>query len=500
MADFAVPAAERLRILEEALRFAEVGLYRYRFDGTVLDMNEAAFDMLDLRSRFASPAEVIGRNIEELLVYTGPRRRVRSLIRTRGEARNVLYPFRTLAGQEKWVVHDSFPVIDPATGEEVVQAIIKDVTEAHLREEALRTSEERLSRIVETIAEGIVIIDSSGRITFANAAAEKVLGLPREVITQRTYRDPAWGARTVDGEPIPEQDLPFARVMRSGQPLTGAVLAIQRPDGARVIMSINAAPLRDEGGNIVGVVSSLSDVTERRRLERLRDEFLSTAAHELKTPVATIKGYAQLLQHWTPGGHEPREGAAFEVINRQSDRLSRLVQGLIEFSRLQYERFHLYRRRFDLGGLAADVVTRMQATAPEHRLSLQREGTVPVDADRDRIDEVLTNLIDNAIKASPKGGAIETRVYRQGQEAITSVTDYGVGIPPEKQPHIFERFFQAHAGTPFERGGMGMGLYLGREIIARHGGRMWFHSVLGQGSTFYFSLPLAEGGDDGQGA
>lgn len=490
-------AAERLNIMEEALRFARVGLYRYRFDGTVLDMNEAAFDILGLRDYFNQPADVIGRHIEDLIVYIGPRRRVRRLIRTRGEARNILYPFRTLSGEEKWVVHDSFPIVDPATGEEVIQAIIKDVTADYRREEALRNSEERLARIVETIADGIAILNSAGRFTFANTAAERVFGIPRAELTHRTYNDPVWKLTTVDGRPIPDEDLPFARVMRTGEPVENVEVALERPDGRQIILSHNAAPLRDASGAIVSVVISLSDVTEQRRLERLRDEFLSNAAHELKTPVTTIKGYAQLLQQWTPGGHEPREGVAFEIINRQSDHINRIVNGLLEFSRLQYERLELTRQRFDLGELAAEVVERMQITAPKHRLLLHRESPAPVDADLDRIDGVLTNLLDNAINASPRGGDIQTTVYRQGHEVIVSVLDHGVGIPPEKQPHIFERFYRAHAGTPYERGGMGMGLYLSREIISKHGGRMWFESTWGQGSTFYFSLPLAEGERDG---
>ncbi len=498
MAEATISAPERLRIMEEALRFSGVGLYRYRYDGTVLDMSQVAFDIFDLGSRFRSPADVIGRNIEDLLVYVGPRRLLRSLVRVRGEARNVLYPFRTLSGKMKWVVHDSFPIVDPVTGEEVIQAIIKDVTQAHEREEALRSGEERLERIIEAVAEGIVIVDRSGRFTFANAAAENIVGVPRAVITQRSVSDPAWKLTDANGRPIAREQLPFERVMRTGQPVRNALLAMQGPDGRRITISLNAVPLRDPQGAIMGVVESLTDVSERLRLERLRDEFLSTAAHELKTPVATIKGYAQLLQQWAPGGHESREAAAFAIINRQSDRLSRLVQGLIEFARLQHERFELRRQRFDLRDLAAEVVARMQTTAPGHRLTLQRDGTVPVDADRDRIDEVLTNLLDNAIKASPKGGEIETRVYREGPEARACVVDHGVGIPAELQPHIFERFFQAHAGTPYDRGGMGMGLYLSREIIARHGGKMWFQSVWGQGSTFCFSLPLAEGDTHGR--
>ncbi len=492
MANTELNAIDRLRIQEEALRFAQVGLYRYRFDGTLLDMNQAAFEILDLGGRFASPAAVIGLNIEDLIIYTGPRRRVRNLIRMRGGARNVLYPFRTLSGQEKWVVHDSFAVIDPALNEQVVQAIIKDVTADHLREEALRASEERLKRIMETITDAIVIINMEGRFTFANPAAERIFGLSRDTITQRKVGDPAWRLTTLEGRPFHREELAFERAIRTGETVSNLMMAIDRPDGRRVILSVNAAPLRDSTGGIVGVVESLADVTEREQLDRLRDEFLATAAHELKTPVATIKGYAQLLLEWTPGGHDPREGAALVAINRQSDRINRLVQELLEFTRLQQKQFKLQRQVFELGELAAEVVARQRPLHPDHQFVLERKGQAWVNADRDRIDDVLSNLLDNAVKVMPEGGKVSIAVYTQGEMAIAAVTDQGPGIPPESVPHIFEQFYEAHVGTIYDRGGMGIGLYISREIVIRHGGNMWFESTWGKGTTFYLSLPLVK--------
>ena len=617
-------AAERLRIQDEALRFAQVGLYRYRFNGTVLDMNEAAFDILELRDRFSSPAEVRGKSIEDLIVYVGPRRRIRDLVQRGGEARNVLYPFRTLSGADKWALHDSFAVIDPDTGERVVQAIIKDVTEIHRAEQALKESEQRLARIFETIAEGIIMLDRDGHITFANAAAEKILGIPRSDITKRTYYDPTWQISAVDGGPFPESRLPFARTLDTGEPVYDVEFAIQHPTGRRVILSVNAAPLLSAEGALVGVVASLADVTtrrqaeeerreseerfrsafdyaavgmalvapdgrflkanrslceivgypgqellatdfqaithpddlqadvnqmrqmlageistyqmekryihklghvvwvllsvslvhdafgrplyfvsqvqditERKRLERLRDEFLSTAAHELKTPVATIKGYVQLMRRWEPEQRGPKVVAALDVVNRQCDRINRLIQELLEVSRLQLGLLELHHEKFDLRKLVAEVLTEMQAAAPRHHLLLQRGRSVLVKADRDRIAQVLFNLLDNAVKFSPQGGDVETTVSVRNGEAVVSVEDHGVGIPRERQEHIFERFYRAHAGSLYDYGGMGVGLFISRELVTRHGGKMWFHSEQGKGSTFYFSLPLVErDGDD----
>jgi signal transduction histidine kinase len=261
---------------------------------------------------------------------------------------------------------------------------------------------------------------------------------------------------------------------------------------------VTATPVRQEGtGRVELAVVVLRDMTELRRLEQLRDEFLSTAAHELKTPIATIKGYVQLLERWAPGGHEPREGKAFQVLIRQCDRLNELVQELLEVSRLQLRRLALKPRRVELGALVADVVERLQATTRAHRLVLEREGDVAVEVDRERIDQVLVNLLDNAIKFSPEGGAIRVRVGERDGMAVVSIQDPGMGIPKERQGQIFQRFYRAHEGLASDRGGMGIGLHLSEQLIQSHGGRLWFESEEGKGSTFSFSLALAEGGDHG---
>jgi signal transduction histidine kinase len=156
--------------------------------------------------------------------------------------------------------------------------------------------------------------------------------------------------------------------------------------------------------------------------------------------------------------------------------------------------------RFDLGDLASEVVPRMQALTKIHRLVLRREASVPVEADRERIEEVLVSLLDNAIKYSPQGGEVEVRVWAQEGEAVVSVKDHGVGISRERQPHIFEPFYEAvPSGAPGYRGVVALSLYLSKLAVERHKGRIWFESEAGKGSTFYFSLPLAEkSGDDGR--
>lgn len=232
--------------------------------------------------------------------------------------------------------------------------------------------------------------------------------------------------------------------------------------------------------------------------EQLRDEFISTAAHELKTPVTTIKGYVQLLKKWAPEKRDPNEIQAIEAINTQANRITRRVEEMIKAMRFQKSSSPLVRMRFDLGDLAAQVVQRMQALTKLHHLSIECEESVLVNADRELIEEVLTSLLDNAIKFSPKGGDIQTRVWRSKEEAFVSVRDYGIGIAKTRQQYVFMPFYElVPSGVAGYSGTTALGLYLSRLTIERHQGRIWLESEEGKGSTFYFSLPLAQGEDNG---
>ena len=483
-------AGERLRVQEEALRFAQVALYRYRYDGTILEMNEAALDILGLRDRFGSPSEVLGRNIEDLIVYLGPKGRVRRMVKEQGMARNVLYPFKTTAGEERWALHDSFAVKDPETGEEVVQAIVKDVTEMKRAEEQLRESEERFRMAFENAAIGMALVGLDGHFLRVNRSLCQMTGYSAQELLSRDFQ-------SLTHPDDLEKDLKCMRQLLAGEVATCEMEKRYLDKRSQTVwVFLTASLVRNAKGEPLYFVFQMVDITERRRLEALRDEFLSTAAHELKTPIATIKGYGQLIDRWLPEGCDPKVLQALAVVNRQCNRIARLVEALLEVSRLQRGAIELHPELFDLGQLAEEAVTELQPTAPRHRLVLKGRRRVMVNADRDRIAQVLFSLLDNAVKFSPKGGDVDVGLSVRDGEAVVSVRDRGVGIEKEKQASIFERFYRAHVRTPYDYSGLGIGLNLSRELVTRQGGRMWFQSTAGKGSTFYFSLPLAERAGD----
>jgi signal transduction histidine kinase len=230
-----------------------------------------------------------------------------------------------------------------------------------------------------------------------------------------------------------------------------------------------------------------------------KDEFLEIASHELKTPVTSIKGHAQMLlrQH----GQAANSGDATaqreralrhaNAIDRQSTRLTRLIEQLLEVTGAESKVIALEREPTDLVELALAVVEQFRPVAPLHPITVVGEpGGIVAEIDRHRIEQVLFNLVDNAIKYSPEGGAIDVTLSRDDRFAICAVRDRGVGVASVEHRRVFERFYRATNVIGTSISGMGVGLYISRAIILRHGGRIWLESEPGRGSTFYFSAPL----------
>lgn len=354
-----------------------------------------------------------------------------------------------------------------------------------------------LETVIRSLTDALLVFDTEGRIVDLNEAALKQAGLAKreEVPSQAFDYLRLLNLRHPDGRQIAPNDLALTRAL-NGEVVTGREEVARNPQTGRdSYLLVSSAPIRDREGGITGVVQVMSDISRLKELDKLKDDFISVAAHELKTPVTIMKGYALALLRMTDTIPPPRR-KMLEAINRGADRIDRIVNDLLEISRLQSGRLELTLERIDLLDLVQEVVGRFALTATKHRIEVVKAEHAIVRADANRIEQVLNNIIDNAVKYSPEGGPsqgrIDVAVAVQDREAVFSVRDYGVGIPREKQGRIFERFYSAHVGTPYDFGGPAVGLHISKEIISRHGGRIWFESEEGKGSTFYFSLPLAE--------
>jgi len=239
-----------------------------------------------------------------------------------------------------------------------------------------------------------------------------------------------------------------------------------------------------------------------QELDRLKTQFMSVASHELKTPVTAMSGFLQValrrIKKRLEAGHpNPQEWAAEQnaisdqlvIVQRQTTKLARLIDELLDVSRIQSGRVEFHFEEMDLRQLAVEVTERMQTTTTSHTLTVEPGDPVRITADRDHLEQVLNNLIANAVKYSPDGGAISVQAAAEDDGAALSVRDSGIGIPPEELEAVFGLFYRSPDRRARDVGGMGLGLYISKEIIDRHGGRIWAESERPQGTTFQVRLP-----------
>lgn len=351
----------------------------------------------------------------------------------------------------------------------------------------------RLRAILESIPQGVIVADApDGRIVSFNPALESLIGRSINLRAPVSRYPAMMGLYTTTGEPFRSEALPWVRCARDGRSVGPEEMVIRRPHRPDVTVLCTASPVEGEEHRSAGAVAVLQDISERKEIELLKDQFLAVVAHELKTPLTSLKGYSQMLLRWKQRAPDhplgEREVIALQALDRQVDRLTRLVSGLLDVSRIQMGRLEMYYSKFDVASLVADVVAQMKMVAADRDWEVVVSGDSLVEADRYRIEQVLTNLIGNALKATGEGGRIEVRVERQDGSVVTCVCDNGTGMPPDVQRHVFERLYR---GPGQRTQGLGLGLHISKHIIDTHGGRIWFDSEQGKGTVFCFALAAA---------
>jgi signal transduction histidine kinase len=258
-----------------------------------------------------------------------------------------------------------------------------------------------------------------------------------------------------------------------------------------VALADNYSPQYDEEGDIASVIANVRDVSRLREAEELKNTLLSVISHELKTPVSIIKGYAGTLARQDADWDKGTVAEGLAVIEEEADKLNELINNLLDASRLQAGGLKLQFAYLDLPSMAEKTVEKLRTQANRHTFSVDFPPDFPsVKGDYERIREVLSNLVGNAIKYSPDGGLIRVGGRVQGDEVRVFVSDEGVGIPTTEQERIFDRFTRVDSSLTRQTPGAGLGLFLVRSVVEAHGGRVWVESQPGQGSTFWFALPI----------
>src|SRR5207302_550937 len=254
---------------------------------------------------------------------------------------------------------------------------------------------------------------------------------------------------------------------------------------------VKASPIFDETGQVQYAVNIFSDLTARMELEQRKDEFIGMASHELKTPITFLRGFTQLLIRKLKNQGLPEPVAMLEKMETQITRLNKLVSDLLDVSKIRAGKLDYAEETIDIDALIHDIADTMQQISTTHTIAIHGASHRHIVGDSDRLGQVFTNLISNAVKYSPQANQVDISLAASQHTVTVSVRDYGIGIPKEHQQKIFDRFYRASEVRDQTFPGLGMGLYISSEIVKRHGGRLWVESTEGKGATFFISLPIA---------
>jgi two-component system, OmpR family, phosphate regulon sensor histidine kinase PhoR len=379
----------------------------------------------------------------------------------------------------------SFDDAEAALLEAVAASIghaLERVRLADERDQLYREADERgrAARVIGSIADGVLLVDGERIVRLWNPAAEAITGLPRDAILGRRLDEaiPAWPA-IADSLVIPND--PSSSHTRA----TTVPLDIE---GRELWLSIRGVGFGE------GAVYAFHDLTEAHRLEQLKADFIATVSHELRTPLAAVHGAAKTLQRADVAVGGEMFQRLLTVISEQSDRLAAMVNDILLASRMDSSELEIATEQVDVAALAGEVVTTVRAGAGDGlTFELVAPSTAqPAAADREKLRQVLTNLVANAAKYSPGGGRIQVELESHEGELRVHVRDQGLGIATADQDLIFEKFYRADANMTRGVSGSGLGLYISRELVSRMGGTISVESELGKGSTFVVTLPIAQ--------
>jgi PAS domain S-box-containing protein len=440
--------------------------------------------------------EMTGHNLDEFIV---PERKAAlpaylKKIGETGEAQGLLH-LSHADGEVRVVAYRNKLIVVPGRAPYVLGFGV-DISEQVRAEGRLRTLTRQSDSILASVGDGIYGIDLDGKVTFVNAAATQMLGYKQDEMLGRVMHELIHHTRA-DGTPYDSIDSPIRKSLNNLATVRVSNEIFWRKDGTSFPVEYVARPQIDsqssdsDGGKPLGVVVAFTDTTERRALDRMKDEFISTVSHELRTPLTSLRGALGLLSGGALANRPEKTQQMLEIAISNSDRLVRLVNDILDLERISSGKAELHSTMCSAEDLLrrAAGVPQARAPRPNIRIFFAANG-VNVWADPDRILQALNNLLSNAIKFSQAGSEIHlTARDLEDGEALIEVRDQGRGIPADKLEHIFDRFQQGDASDSRDMGGTGLGLAICRSIINQHGGRIWATSVEGQGTTFHFTLP-----------
>ncbi len=361
--------------------------------------------------------------------------------------------------------------------------IARDITSQKQAERIIKESEEKFRLLADSMPQFVWTGDAEGNLNYFNKAIYKYSGLTKE-----QFETGGW-LQIVHPDEKSENIKAWQHSVTTGQDFLFEH-RFRRHDGEYRWQLTRAVPQRDEEGNIQMWVGTSTDIQEMKEQDQQKDYFISLASHELKTPITSVKAYTQLLQINYSNSSDSFLTKSLDIIDKQVLKLINLISDLLDLSKIKSGSLTLKKEDFEINELIQEVIDEIKHINPTYEISFSREGTTTLHADKEKIGQVITNLLTNAIKYSPDSLKIEVESRVENNNLVVTVQDYGIGISAHDQQKIFERFYRVEGKDEKKFPGFGIGLFISMEIIRRHEGTIGVNSEPGKGSAFNFSIPL----------
>ncbi|HEY4035971.1 MAG TPA: ATP-binding protein, partial [Ktedonobacteraceae bacterium] len=366
---------------------------------------------------------------------------------------------------------------------EGIMVFAYEVTEQIIARQKAEESEARFRTLAENIPNLAWMAKPDGWIYWYNSRWYEYTGTTLEQME-------GWGWQAAhDPQMLPTVLARWNSSLHTGEPFE-MVYPLKDSNGVFHPFLTRVVPIRNSKETIVQWFGTSTDITKQKQLERQKDDFLGIASHELKTPVTSLKGYTQLLERRFRAAGDEHASALLQKMDAQVNKLTHLINDLLDVTKIESGHLLFQKTAFDWNTLVQEVIEEIQRTTTRQTIVQKLASSVTLFADRDRIGQVLTNLLTNALKYSPQAETIIVKTVLTERTITTSVQDFGIGIPEEKKAHVFERFFRVEGDTQLTYPGLGLGLYISAKFIKRHHGSIWVESKEGEGTTITFSLPL----------
>ena len=476
------------------------------YNGNVLDVNARIYDWLGYKR-----GEIIGKNLFGLPFFTDKYKNNVFDFSMDAIFSEKTFPyeidFTTKSGEKRTGSIHAAPIKNSKNKISGGLIMISDVTESKAAREKISKLSQFQDSVIDNASVWLSAMNLMGNVVIWNKAAEIITGYPREEVLGR---DSIWDWLSPDEAQYKRNITTKGITHIEGEALfpQNFETLIKRKDGNIRTVSWDSCNILDNTRNPIGSVTLGFDITDQKRsekkikrqnaelkrLNRIKSDFLNVTSHELRTPMVSIKGYAQLLSDLSLGKVTNKQKKALDVILRNTIRLNKLVQDILDISRLESGTMKFLPEDADIGKMIKETAETMQSSANENQIKINTilgDDLPSIVIDSERVKQVIVNLVNNAIKFSPCESDINLQVKKEGEYVLFEIQDFGRGIPKNKIEKIFDTFYQVDSAKDRKlMGGAGLGLAISRGIVAAHGGEMWVESKVGKGSTFKFTLPL----------